>query len=116
MSGGSLNYLSSRIDDACDKIEEHINGVSIDECDVNYYCEENGLEKEDADYIRKHLHTKPNPYEYSNSTLEELRNALDVLRKASIYAHRVEYLFSGDDGEESFHERLREDLKKLRGK
>lgn len=40
MSGGSLNYVSSRIDDACEKIEEHINGVSIDECDVNYYCEE----------------------------------------------------------------------------
>ena len=112
MSGGSLNYLSSRIDDACEKIDEHINGTSIDECDANYYCEDNDLEKEDAEYIREHLHTKPNPYEYSNSTLEKLRNALDILRKASIYANRVEYLFSGDDGEESFHKRLREDLKK----
>jgi len=33
-----------------------------------------------------------------------------VLRKAAIYAQRIDWLLSGDDGEESFLERLKEEL------
>jgi hypothetical protein len=29
---------------------------------------------------------------------------------AKIYAQRVDWFLSGDDGEETFHERLKEDL------
>ena len=32
---------------------------------------------------------------------------------AEAYAQRVDWLVSGDDGEESFHERLKEDLDDL---
>ena len=45
--------------------------------------------------------------------MEELKNAVKVLRIAQIYAHRVDWYFSGDDGEKSFIERLKEDLDKL---
>ena len=37
---------------------------------------------------------------------------IDILRRAEIYAQRVDYLISGDDGEESFHSRLKEELEK----
>ena len=50
---------------------------------------------------------------FEESTLKEFRNAINILRKAEIYAHRIEWLLSGDDGEESFHKRLKEDLKEL---
>jgi hypothetical protein len=45
--------------------------------------------------------------------MDALKEAVRVLRIAQIYAHRVDWYFSGDDGEESFIERLKEDLNKL---
>lgn len=51
--------------------------------------------------------------DYTPETLQEFRNAIHILRKAAIYAQRVDWLISGDDGEDSFHERLKEDLEKL---
>ena len=36
--------------------------------------------------------------------------AIKYLKIAQIYTKRIEWLLSGDDGEDSFHERLREEL------
>ena len=36
-----------------------------------------------------------------------------MIRVAEIYAQRADWLLSGDDGEEEFHERLKEDLEGL---
>ena len=47
---------------------------------------------------------------YSVNTLEEFKEAVRALKKARIYVHRIDWLLSGDDGEETFHERLKEDL------
>ena len=49
---------------------------------------------------------------YTEETIKEFRNAVDALRRAEIYAQRVDYLIRGDDEEESFHRRLKEDLDK----
>lgn len=51
--------------------------------------------------------------EYSEETISEFENALWYLNNAYIYAHRIDYLLSGDDGEETFHSRLKEDRKPL---
>ncbi len=51
--------------------------------------------------------------DYTPNTLREFRFAIGCLRKAAIYAQRIDWLISGDDGEDSFHERLKEDLEKL---
>lgn len=48
------------------------------------------------------------------STILELYNAITLIRKASVYAHRIDYLLSADDGEESFHKRLKEDMKNIK--
>lgn len=55
------------------------------------------------------------PYfpDYTEETLAEFRRGIKVLKQAYIYAHRMAYLISGDDGEKEFHERLKEDLKEL---
>lgn len=50
---------------------------------------------------------------YSPETIQELKNAVKLLKKASIYANRIDWLFSGDDSEDTFHKRLKMDLSKL---
>jgi len=42
-----------------------------------------------------------------------LQDAIECLKKAYVYAHRVDWFLAGDDGEESFIERLKSDLSKL---
>lgn len=48
--------------------------------------------------------------EYTEETIKEFKTAIRTLRMAQVYAQRADWLISGDDGEESFHERLAEDL------
>lgn len=56
------------------------------------------------------------PYfpEYKEETIRELRKGLDILRQAEVYARRIEWLLSGDDGDESFIKRLHNDLAELK--
>lgn len=56
------------------------------------------------------------PYypDYTEETLQEFRRGIAVLKRAGIYAQRIDWLLSGDDGEESFHKRLKTELLKLR--
>lgn len=51
--------------------------------------------------------------DYDERTIEEFRKGIVALRKAQIYAQRIDWLLSGDDGEDSFHERLKEELSEL---
>jgi hypothetical protein len=50
--------------------------------------------------------------DYSEETIKEFREGLNALKKAAIYAQRIDWLVSGDDGEESFHRRLAEEIGK----
>lgn len=43
-------------------------------------------------------------------TQQEFRNGMYALKKAFVYAQRIDWLISGDDGEDTFHERLAEEL------
>lgn len=45
--------------------------------------------------------------------IERFKLAVKYLKIAEVYTHRIDWLLSGDDGEESFLERLDEDLEKL---
>jgi hypothetical protein len=51
---------------------------------------------------------------YSDQTIEQFKRGLVYLETASVYAQRIDWLVSGDDGEESFHERLAEELANLK--
>ena len=50
---------------------------------------------------------------FSEETLKEFHEAVRLLKRAEVYAQRIDWFLSGDDGEETFHERLKEDLSKL---
>ena len=47
---------------------------------------------------------------YSEVTINEFEKGVELLRKAYIYAQRIDWLMSGDDSEKTFHERLWDDL------
>jgi hypothetical protein len=49
-------------------------------------------------------------YKYPPEVLEKIKEGLDALKRAEIYTQRIDWLVSGDDGPETFLERLKEDL------
>ena len=114
MSGGHFDYYQWHIRDIAYSIEDYIYGHSLDEEDIDYYIEDHWLEDKEKEYVIKNKHTVPNLYEYSKETIKEFKKGLAILRKAYVYAQRIDWLLSGDDGEESFHERLKEELDNLK--
>ncbi len=50
---------------------------------------------------------------YSPEVIEKLKEGVEILKTAFVYAHRIDWLLSDDDGEESFLERLEEELKEI---
>jgi hypothetical protein len=50
---------------------------------------------------------------YGEKTIDEFKIGLHHLKLAQIYAQRIDWLVSGDDGEETFHKRLASDKKDM---
>lgn len=93
MSGGYFNYDQYKIGYIADEVEQLIINNNSDELDEWGY--------------KKHC-------SFEENTIEEFKRALHTLRVAQIYAQRIDWLASGDDGEDSFHRRLNEELRELR--
>ena len=47
---------------------------------------------------------------YSDETVIKIREMLSTIRKAAIFLNRIDWLFSGDDGEDNFSIRTDEDI------
>ena len=114
MSGDHFDYQQHHIRDIADSIEKYLNGREVGEDDIDYYLKDPWLDDKEKRYLKEHKCTIPNYYEYSKKTLTKMRQGLKIIRKAYIYAQRIDWLLSGDDGEESFHERLEEELNELK--
>lgn len=95
MSGGHFNYNQHRINDIVTEIEHLI------EQNEDKSLDEYGMTR---------------GWGFSDATIACFKNGLKALRIAEVYAQRIDWLVSGDDGEESFHHRLAEDLDELEGK
>jgi hypothetical protein len=50
---------------------------------------------------------------YSDETIKEFKEGVRLCKLAYVYAQRIDWLVSCDDGEESFHERLKEELEEV---
>lgn len=50
---------------------------------------------------------------YSPEIIAEFKKAVIILKKAFIYAQRIDWMVCGDDGEDTFIERLNEELEKV---
>ena len=86
MSGGHFEYKQYHIANIVDSIKELIKN--------NHVEDEYGYKTD-----------------YSDETIAEFETAITKLNEAQLYAHRVDWLVCGDDSEESFHERLKQELK-----
>lgn len=113
MSGGHFDYNYYHFDYIADDIDEYINGHELDDDDVERYIRDHDLDDSDKEYIRNHKHTIPNYCGYKDEVVEKMKEGLATIRKAYVYAQRIDYLLSGDDGEASFLRRLQKDLDKL---
>jgi hypothetical protein len=50
---------------------------------------------------------------FSEETIDKLKIGLELLRLAFIYTQRIDWLLSFDDGEDSFHRRLKQELEQF---
>jgi hypothetical protein len=108
MSGGRFEYKQYDMNYIADQIEHEVltNGKKKTDDELK----EEGWR--DPDWYKKYPEDLYH-YEYPEEVIEKFKEAVIVLRKAAVYAQRVDWLLSGDDGEETFLERLKKDLDKL---
>lgn len=59
---------------------------------------------------------EPKGHGYPAEIIDKFREAVQALRVAYVYAQRVDWLLSGDDGEDSFLRRLGEELGSINNK
>lgn len=90
MSGGHFDYKQYDMDSIYQDIKQLV--LTNDSYELNQWGDSKG----------RH---------YTAETIDEFKLGLKFLRLAEIYTHRIDWLLSGDDGEESFHRRLASDLK-----
>jgi hypothetical protein len=80
MSGGYFDYIQYRLHGVVDQIQELIDNNNV---------------KDEWGYAS----------DYSKETLKKFREAIKVIDKARGMIHRIDYLVSGDDGEETFNKK-----------
>ena len=105
MSGGAFENQQHRINDIIESIEEQID-KSGREKTKEELRERGGY---DPEYYEKYPDEKFY-YKYSDEIINEFKIGVKKLKEAYIYAHRIDWLLSGDDGPETFLERLKEEL------
>jgi hypothetical protein len=101
MSGGHFEYNQSRITEITDSIQKE-----IDNSGCRIPIKDRML---DPEYYNKYPNERYYA-EYSPEVLKEFKIAVLLLTKAAIYAQRIDWYLSGDDGEESFLRRLDQEL------
>lgn len=113
MSGGAFDYKQQLIEMIADDIEQKI-------IEAGREIPEEVLKKEWYGYGYDYYHAKRTLKEtypdYTRQTIAIMKRAVYVLRMAYIYVQRIDWMLSGDDGEEDLVERLKEELDELRTK
>lgn len=92
MSGGTFDYLQYRLNEVTDRIQEEIDNNNTKS---EWYDDEHW-----------------NGYRWTDDTISEFKKGIELIQKAKIYMQRIDWLLAGDDGEDTFHKRLKEDLEK----
>ena len=111
MSGGHFDYRQFHIEQIADEIEQTILKAGRE-------IPEDVLKREWYGYSLGYYDDTIDKFypDYSPKTIAIMKQAVYVLRLAYIYAQRIDWMLSGDDGEETLAERLAEELDELRKK
>lgn len=92
MSGGKFNYTQYHISTIADSVESLVlnnKDTTVDE----WGC------------VRG--------YDFPDEVIEKFKEAIPILKKAYIYSQRIDWLVSGDDGPDTFLQRLAFDLERV---
>ena len=104
MSGGHFDYDQYKINSIVDIIEQELNQMGTLKPKEDLL----GRDKFYKDYPEeKYYQTHP------HEVVEKIKEGLKVLKLAAIYAQRIDWFLSGDDGDESFIRRLQDDIEKM---
>lgn len=100
-----MDYVAWKIKDAARHIQNELANAELRRksgrfFDVAKYYQE---KHPDVDYFKS-------PEALTDAVVKRLQDALVCVRQAAIYAERVEWLTSGDDGYEAFCLRIDEEL------
>jgi hypothetical protein len=104
VSGGFFEYDQYRITTIADSIQSELDKQGKEIPREDRWHDEDWYKKYPDDRFYSKL---------SEETQKEFQNAIKHLRIAAVYAQRIDWFLSGDDGEENFHKRLKEELDKL---
>lgn len=92
MSGGHFNYKQYDIGYIADEVEQII-------------IDNDSTEQDEYGDIKGH--------HFTPEVIDEFKQGLKILRQAQVYAQRIDWLVSSDDGPDSFLKRLKSDLQQL---
>ena len=106
MSGGHFDYAQFHLGQIAEGIKDVIdkNYVEVPKYEHEQWdYDNNGNLYEECKYY----------YAFKPEVIEKFKEGYELIRKAYVYAQRIDWLLSGDDGDETFLKRLENDLKDL---
>ena len=104
MSGGHFEYDQYKIRTIAETIESELLRQGKPKSKDELWSGDEYYEK----YPEENFH-----YTYPKEVQEKFKEGVRLLKLAEVYAQRIDWLLSDDDGEESFLRRLKEDLSKI---
>jgi len=104
MSGGHFGYSQHHITEIIDSIEHELYISGKDKPKEELY--------NDEEYYLKYPEDLKYPI-LSMEVQDNFNKAVEYLKKARIYTQRIDWFLSGDDGEENFLKRLKEELNEI---
>jgi hypothetical protein len=105
MSGGAFDYNQYKIRQIWEDIQQELDkqGREKPKQDLRYY---------DVDFYKKYPEERFEKV-HREDVQQIFKDGIEILKKAEIYAQRIDWYLSGDDGEDSLVSRLKSDLDAL---
>ena len=103
MSGGAFEYNQYKIRQILEVIQHEL--------------DKQGKEKDFSPWEKEYYEKYPEQrFEeiYREDVQQIFKDGIEALKKAEIYAQRIDWFLSGDDGEDSLVSRLKSDLENLK--
>ena len=104
MSGGFYNYKQFQIRELWEEIQRQLDRQGREKTEQELYLSKDFYE----DYPEEKVHPT-----FSEGIREIMKEVVKHLKISEVYIQRLDWYFSGDDGEDAFFARLEEDLEKL---
>jgi len=104
MSGGYFDYNQYKIHEIVNSIERELN---------NQGKIKDATDPWDKEYYEKYPEEKHYPT-YSKEVQDKFKEAIKALKVAEVYSHEIDWLLSGDTGNDSFLENLKCKLENIK--